>query len=127
MKTSDNIYLAEFEKFFSSGHYKKRTYVYATRNWAKYVIDLFLSPAPKWVEKSMLAVVNDDSLYAADPKAYLVCNNKDRKVLSIYDSFQGAYLFIACTPDDVPDFDALNEVSELVENWRCRSDANQNV
>lgn len=127
MKYSDNIYLSEFENFFSSGHHKKRTYVYATRDWAKYVIAFLLLPAPKWVEKSMLAVVNDDYLYAADPKAYLVCSNKNRKVLSIYDSFQGVYLFIACTPDDVPDFDALNEVAELVENWRSRSDANQNV
>ena len=121
MKPNENIFLSQFEKFFSSGHYKNRTYVYATRNWAKYVTDLFLSPAPKWVEKSILAVVNDDSLYAADPRAYLVCNNKDHKVLSIYDSLQGAYLFIACTPEDVPDFDALNEVTEVVESWRHKS------
>ena len=127
MKHVDNLFLSQFEDFFSSGHYKKHTYVYATRDWAKVVMDSLLTPAPKWVEKSILAVVNDDYLYASDPKAYLVCNNKDRKVLSIYDSFQGAYLFIACTPDDVPDFDALNEVAEIVENWRCGSNANQNV
>ena len=121
MKPSDNIYLSQFEKFFSSGHYKKRTYVYATRDWGEKVIDRFLIPAPKWIEKSILAVVNDDSLYDADPQAYLVCDNKDRKVLSIYDSLQGTCLFIACTPEDVPDFDALNEVTEVVESWKHKS------